>query len=178
MISKLVSLGVFPPIWKRLAANVASLVNGTTAQGLEVYNTRTSASVFERGFFRWVSNVLEIGTEHTGATLRLIRLVGQSVTIRCGGTDRVNFGSSAVNPSSDNAYALGSTSNRFTNLFLSGYSKQTAVAVASLPAAGTAGAGARHFVTDANAPTFGATVAGGGAVFTPVYSDGTNWKVG
>lgn len=27
-------------------------------------------------------------------------------------------------------------------------------------------------------PTFGATVAGGGAVATPVYSDGTNWKVG
>lgn len=52
------------------------------------------------------------------------------------------------------------------------------VTVATLTAAATAGAGARSFVTDASAPTFGATVAGGGAVATPVYSDGTNWKVG
>jgi hypothetical protein len=50
--------------------------------------------------------------------------------------------------------------------------------VATLPSAVTAGAGARSFVTDATGPTFGATVAGGGAVNVPVYSDGTNWKVG
>lgn len=50
--------------------------------------------------------------------------------------------------------------------------------VATLPSAATSGAGARTFATDALAPTFGATVAGGGAVFIPVYSDGTNWKVG
>jgi hypothetical protein len=50
--------------------------------------------------------------------------------------------------------------------------------VATLPSAVTAGAGARSFVTDASGPTFGSTVAGGGAVNVPVYSDGTNWKVG
>ena len=50
--------------------------------------------------------------------------------------------------------------------------------VATLPSAATSGAGARTFVTDATGPTFGATVVGGGAVFVPVYSDGTNWKVG
>ena len=50
--------------------------------------------------------------------------------------------------------------------------------VAALPSAATSGAGARTFVTNALTPTFGATVVGGGAVFTPVYSDGTNWKVG
>ena len=50
--------------------------------------------------------------------------------------------------------------------------------VATLPSAATSGAGARTFVTNALAPTFGAAVVGGGAVFTPVYSDGTNWKVG
>lgn len=56
--------------------------------------------------------------------------------------------------------------------------KTTPTTVAALPAAATAGDGARAFVTDATAPTFGATVAGGGAVHTPVYSDGTNWLVG
>ena len=51
-------------------------------------------------------------------------------------------------------------------------------AVSALPSASTVGRGSRTFVTDALAPVFQATVTGGGAVFTPVYSDGTNWKVG
>ena len=50
--------------------------------------------------------------------------------------------------------------------------------VADLPSAADAGVGARSFVTDATGPTCGATVVGGGAVKVPVYSDGTNWKVG
>lgn len=50
--------------------------------------------------------------------------------------------------------------------------------VATLPSAVTSGKGARSFVTDALAPAFGATVATGGLVAVPVYSDGTNWKVG
>jgi hypothetical protein len=50
--------------------------------------------------------------------------------------------------------------------------------VATLPSAVTSGKGSRSFVTDALAPVFGSTVAAGGAVATPVYSDGTNWKVG
>jgi len=50
--------------------------------------------------------------------------------------------------------------------------------VATLPSAETSGVGARAFVTDALTPTFGATVVTGGAVAVPVYSDGTNWKVG
>jgi hypothetical protein len=47
---------------------------------------------------------------------------------------------------------------------------------ARLPSAATSYL--RAFVSDALSPTFGATVVGGGAVKTPVYSDGTNWKVG
>jgi hypothetical protein len=50
--------------------------------------------------------------------------------------------------------------------------------VATLPSAVTSGKGSRSFVTDALGPTFGATVVTGGAVAVPVYSDGTNWKVG
>lgn len=50
--------------------------------------------------------------------------------------------------------------------------------VGSLPAAGTAGAGAKMFVTDANATTFGSVVAAGGANGVPVYSDGANWRIG
>lgn len=56
--------------------------------------------------------------------------------------------------------------------------KQTPVAVAALPAAATAGAGARYFVSDANATTFNSVVAGGGANVVPVFSDATNWRIG
>jgi hypothetical protein len=50
--------------------------------------------------------------------------------------------------------------------------------VALLPAAATAGLGARAFVTNALTPAFGSAVVGGGAVAVPVYSDGTSWLVG
>ena len=56
--------------------------------------------------------------------------------------------------------------------------KVPGVIVANLPAAATAGAGARSFVTDALAPTFGSAVTGGGAVNVPVYSTGAAWFVG
>lgn len=54
----------------------------------------------------------------------------------------------------------------------------TLYTVADLPSAVTSGTGARAFVSDANATTFASTVAGGGANRVPVYSDGTNWKIG
>jgi len=50
--------------------------------------------------------------------------------------------------------------------------------VATLPGADTLGAGARAFVIDSSVSTFGTTVAGGGTTKVPVYSDGTDWKVG
>lgn len=65
-----------------------------------------------------------------------------------------------------------------TKLDVSGAVKTSAVTVAGLAAASSAGAGARHFVTDATATTFASIVAGGGANGVPVYSDGTNWRIG
>lgn len=68
---------------------------------------------------------------------------------------------------------FGSLSSVTTNTI-----KTTPVTVAGLPAASTAGAGARAFVTDADDNTFGAPVAGGGANNVPVYSDGSSWLIG
>jgi hypothetical protein len=50
--------------------------------------------------------------------------------------------------------------------------------VASLGSASGLGAGTIDFVSDANATTFASVVAGGGANNVPVYSDGTNWRIG
>lgn len=52
------------------------------------------------------------------------------------------------------------------------------VTVASLGSASTFAEGARRFVTDANATTFNSIVAGGGSNKVPVFSDGTNWRIG
>jgi hypothetical protein len=48
------------------APEILAQRNGTNAQLFRIYNTFTDASNFERGFMRWNSNVLEIGTEAGG----------------------------------------------------------------------------------------------------------------
>ena len=75
--------------------------------------------------------------------------------------------------------------NQFVELEFNGYAWSVTRAppplqltVATLPVAGASLKGLRAFVTDALAPAFGATVAAGGAVYTPVYCDGAGWKVG
>ncbi len=72
-----------------------------------------------------------------------------------------------------NAAADSLTASLFINV--------TPVAVASLPAAATAGAGARASVNNATQTLtagIGATVTGGGANTVPVFCDGTNWRIG
>jgi hypothetical protein len=72
---------------------------------------------------------------------------------------------------------IGSPSKRVATVYAVNV-KLSPVAVGALPAAGTIGAGGRAFVNDANATTFASVVAGGGANGVPVYSDGTNWRIG
>lgn len=54
----------------------------------------------------------------------------------------------------------------------------TVYTVATLPSAVTLGSGTKAFVSDANATTFASIVVGGGSNKVPVYSDGTNWRIG
>lgn len=68
----------------RDAANTLAQRNGTTAQALNVYNTFTDTSNYERGIIDWVTtaNSLSIGTVALGTgTLRNIRLVGGTVAV-------------------------------------------------------------------------------------------------
>ena len=75
---------------RRDAANILAQRNGTNAQTFRVYNTYTDASNYERGFFQWNSNVLEIGTEAGGTgTNRTVSLVtgsGRYLTLSNGNT--------------------------------------------------------------------------------------------
>ena len=59
--------------------------------------------------------------------------------------------------------------------------KSTVALYSALPSATTTGAGSRAFITDGNlvaAGNFGALVTGSGANNVPVYSDGTDWRIG
>lgn len=56
--------------------------------------------------------------------------------------------------------------------------RTTPTTVNQLPTAAAAGNGARAFVVDSSVTTFNSNVAAGGANQVPVFSDGTNWKVG
>jgi hypothetical protein len=60
------------------------------------------------------------------------------------------------------------------NLNVNGTVKTGGYTVATLPTGVT---GARTYVTNALAPSYGATVVGGGAVTIPVFYNGTNWIV-
>ena len=58
--------GSLDTILARDAADTLAQRNGTNAQTFNIYNTYTDASNYERGFLKWNSNVLEIGTEALG----------------------------------------------------------------------------------------------------------------
>jgi len=66
----------------RDAANTLAQRNGVNAQAFNLYNTYTDASNYERGFMRFSSNVLEIGTQAAGTgTLRTIALRGNIIAL-------------------------------------------------------------------------------------------------
>jgi hypothetical protein len=69
------------------AAATLAQRQGTTAQTYRIYNTYTDASNFERGFLRWSSNVLQIGTEKLGIG------TARALAIQTDGTTRINIGS-------------------------------------------------------------------------------------
>lgn len=64
------------------------------------------------------------------------------------------------------------------NINTGGIVKTGSFTTSNLPTASTAGAGARAFVTDSIFQTWGQTYTGGGSNAVPVWSDGTNWKIG
>lgn len=63
--------------------------DSTNAQTFNIYNTYTDGSNYERGFLKWNSNVLEIGTEKLGtgsARGLLLDSGGRVASINIGGT--------------------------------------------------------------------------------------------
>ena len=89
------------------------------------------------------------------------------------------IGGGAALPGSNNSYALGVVGLAWSNVATTSITLGAYV-VSGLPSA-SSNAYTRTFVTDSNATAsgnFGAIVAGGGSNKVPVYSDGTNWRIG
>lgn len=140
-----------------------------TAIGFAAHGDATSGS----------SNVTIGSSAGTGLTTGSNNvLLGDSAGVGTGNgaaTNSIVIGASAVGKGT-NTTVIGTTSTTATWLY--GVVNSTVYTVATLPAAATAGAGSRAFVSDSNATTFAAIVAAGGANGVPVYSDGTDWRIG
>ena len=120
----------------------------------------------------WIVSTALVSIGSTTAhTLRLLTNGAARLTIDSAGAAILNAPTTGV------AFTVSPLAGQ-NAIVATGAVKLGSFTVAGLPSAATVGAGSRAFVTDALTPTFMATVAAGGAVFTPVYSDGTNWKVG
>lgn len=130
------------------------------------------------------SNTLATGGTVSFAT----QITSTSTTFRWGISNshqwQINSGGSLVS-SVDNTYDIGASgATRPKDIFAGSsvqagtYLKSASYTVATLPAAATAGAGARAYVTDANATTYNSVVAAGGANTVPVVSNATNWLIG
>jgi hypothetical protein len=147
-------------------ANAATLIDAQTVQNITGAKTFAGIQTF--------SGVS--GNFCTGANGGTVN-VSSGATVS-GQTKIVNLGTGGASGSTTNITVGTNVSGSTSTTLMNGVTKFQVYTVATLPSASTSGIGATAFVSDALAPTFGSTVVTGGAVAVPVYSDGTNWKVG
>jgi hypothetical protein len=100
--------------------NVLAQRATTNPQTFRIYNTFTDASNHERGFMRWTSNVLQIGTEKGsvgGSARNLELLVGGVVAMRFQTSTQFDL-VGTLRPLNNNAYSLGFNTRRWTSIWL------------------------------------------------------------
>jgi hypothetical protein len=92
---------------------------------LHVYNTYTDGSNYERGVFRWSSNVLEIGTEEagTGTPRDVYFIIRQQATsarwyFRYGSHAVWSVGPADLRPESSDTYDIGDTTHKVKDIWL------------------------------------------------------------
>lgn len=155
--------------------NIATGVNNLSAKTVNIgtggTNGATTITVGPTGTGSGATTLnLGQNARTTGTTT-----VNIATAVTTSGISNINIGTIASGTTNIIIGSSTATSNTTINGTIAGIVKQQVYTVATLP---TGSAGARSFVTNALAPTFGAAVVGGGAVGVPVYHDGTSWKVG
>lgn len=156
------------------------IVSGATVDNIRIsggrHNGTTDGDFTQDGIMYDTTSTGDVTIWNTDLKIRNLTLGGSGANIVSADATSIRFGDT-LNPDADDTYNLGSGSLGWAIVFAHRF-KNIATTVASLPSASSAGAGARMFVTDANATTFASIVAGGGSNGVPVYSDGTNWRIG
>lgn len=112
----------------RDAANVLAIRNSTAAQALNIYNTFTSASAYERAVLGWSANLFSIETGSAGAgTTRAMRIGtnggGAAITFRTNNTNQwtISGSSGALLAATDNTPDIGADgATRPNDIFLAG----------------------------------------------------------
>lgn len=134
-------------------AGVGISINATTDQSIKITGTASGTNPYAS----WITNGATQQWDWQLLSTGTFRLFDRTALV-----ERITFTPSGL-------IAMGGP------VILANYT------VASLPSAATAGSGATAFVTDATlgiAAGLGLAPVGGGSNKVPVYSDGTNWKIG
>jgi len=184
-----------------LASSATQIVNGTSnvtatlngnidlqvggANVGRIYTTGDAAPAFLAiaGNISAENDITTIGGAFVGSGASLTALTGANVT---GTVPLATTAGTITTAAQPNITSVGTLSSLIAsgNITGQGYIlattaiRTTPTTVAALPAAATAGAGARSFVSDASDTAFNAVVAGGSANNIPVFSDGTTWRIG
>lgn len=163
-----------------LAAGAVPATNGGAALG-------TTALAFAASYFRGIlsDGNLDLGGNNTnywrvlGASGNLIAVTSNNQTFGWGTSGLIDTGFTKLGTG---VVGVGTgVAGDVSGTLRAAVVRTGTSLVAGLPAAATAGAGARAFVTDATvtwAAGIGTIVVGGGTNSVPVGSDGTNWRVG
>ncbi|HDR9078199.1 TPA: hypothetical protein QDA98_000749 [Burkholderia vietnamiensis] len=104
------------------ASQTIAQYGGTNPQASRLYNTRTDASNYERAFFRWSSNVLQIGVEAAGtgsATRSVTFHSGSSFQFQTGGVSRWNL-NQTLSPAADASNDIGTSALRVRTVYGAG----------------------------------------------------------
>lgn len=153
------------------AANALAAVSSVGSLTSQASNSATYAA-------EWATNAEDVlisvaaGGDNSTDYSSLHHAAKAAASATAAATSETNAATSATNAGTSESNAATSASNAAA----SAASFTASYTVAGLPAA-TNGV-QRAFVTDATTPTWGAAAVGGGAVFAPVYSDGSAWYFG
>ena len=164
----------------RGASNYAAYF-GVTA-GVNKYNIYAIGTA--QNYFKGNTTIDGALTFNSGATMggsTKINVTGLSgfhidtntnLIIHGGGTltsiSALNDANNAYNPLLINASVIAPNT----------YIRRKTYTSANIPTASSAGVGAVAFVTDATVSTFYSIYIGGGTISVPVFSDGTDWRIG
>jgi hypothetical protein len=141
---------------------------GTTLSNAKLQVSNNGAETFE---------FLPAESSNVNATQFYNRNTSTWVTNKLNAQDHRFFitGGEQARISNSGGLSVGTTTDAGVgNILANGTVKTGGYTVATLPTGVT---GARAYVTNALAPSYGATVVGGGSVTIPVFYNGTNWIV-